>query len=326
MPGPLRRASICLLVLLTCAAREAGAQTCVTIDEQHDTLSPDERQAALLLVKKEFELAGRPPADRDCQATYTLSHIRLGTTIIVTMTGTAGTRQAKALGLDDLPAVYSQMVRSIVTGQPMGSQAVVNRTNVTASQDTPPRRIYSEGAWNARVGYASLFGPSTLGAASFGFGYRAEFDKLGLDLSFLNFQTSGSGTYASSGHTAMSLVKLTALYFTNPTGNRSVYAGGGLSYGHTDVSTSNAMGYWNHGDGNGLQGELTAGYEIARATSARVFVQADLTLPFYHTVFETVSYRPPSSAGGYLAPIVTAENRYTPSLAVSVGFGWQRRR
>jgi hypothetical protein len=321
----LLRASICLLVVMTCAARTASAQTCITLDEQHDTLSPDERPAALLLVKKEFELAGRPIADRDCQVTYSLSHIRLGTTIIVTLAGPSGSRQGKALGLDDLPAVYSQMVRSLVTGQPMGSLAVVDRTNVTASQDLPPRRVQSEGAWNARVGYASLFGPSTSPAASFGFGYRAEFDRLGLDFSFLNFQTSGDGGYSSGGHSVFSLIKLEGLYFTNPTGNRSAYAGGGLSYGRTEVRMSDAaMGYPKYGDGAGLQGELTAGYEIARVTSVRLFVQADATLPFYHVVFETYGVPQPSTNGRFVPPTVTIERKYMPSLTLSVGFGWSR--
>ena len=109
----------------------------------------------------------------------------------MTLSGSSTSRQGTALGLDDLPALYSQMARSIVTGQPLGTLAVVDRTNVTASQDLPPRRVQSEGVWNARLGHATLFGPSTSSAASFGFGYRAEFDRLGLDCSFLNFQTSG---------------------------------------------------------------------------------------------------------------------------------------
>jgi hypothetical protein len=326
MPGRFLRASICLLVVTLGAARAASAQTCITIDASHDALSPEERTAAVLLVKKEFELAGRPVADRNCQATYSLVHLRLGTTIIVTLSGPAGSREGKALGLDDLPAVYSQMVRSLVSGQPMGSLAIVDRTNVTASQDLPPRRVQSEGAWNARVGYGSLFGPSTSAAASFGFGYRAEFDRLGLDVSFLNFQTSGDGSYYSPGHSAFSLIKLEGLYFANPTGNRSAYAGGGVSYGRTSVRMpNNELGYPKNGYGSGLQGELTAGYEIARVTSMRVFVQADATLPFYHVAFETFASPQPPVNGRYVPPTVTIERQYMPSLTLSVGFGWQGR-
>ena len=170
------------------SARAASAQTCVTIDERHDTLGPDERTAALLLVGRQFEQAGERIAETNCQATYTLSHIRLGTTIVVTLSGPPGSREATALGLDDLPAVYSQMVRSLKTGQPMGSLAVVDRTNVSASQDLPPRRVHGEGYWHARVGYGGLFAESTHHAAAFGFGHRVAFNRLALDVSFLNGQ------------------------------------------------------------------------------------------------------------------------------------------
>ena len=58
MPYRTVRASICFLLLLTGAARAASAQTCLRIDESADMLAPNERTAALLLVRKQFELAG----------------------------------------------------------------------------------------------------------------------------------------------------------------------------------------------------------------------------------------------------------------------------
>jgi hypothetical protein len=161
MPYRTVRASLCFLLLLTGAARAASAQTCIRIDESADMLAPNERRAALLLVQKQFELAGHRVVETGCQTTYTLSHIRLGSTIVVTITGAMGSREGKALGLDDLPAVYSQMVRSLTTGEPMGSIAVLDRTNVSAAQDRPPRRVQSEGYCHAREGYPSLFGPTT---------------------------------------------------------------------------------------------------------------------------------------------------------------------
>ena len=305
------------------AARTASAQTCIAIDEQHDMLGQDERTAARLLVRKQFELAGHRIAERDCAATYTVSHIRLGSTIRVTLSGPMGTREATAIGLDDLPAVYSQMVRSLTTGQPMG-MAVVDRTNVTATQDSPARRVHAEGAWYARVGYGGVFADSTHNGATFGFGYRAEFDRLGLDVSFLNAQLSDESGYIGASSSVWSLVKLQGLYFTNPTGNRSAYFGGGLSYGRTNVRTSSAD-FPRYGYGSGLQGGLTAGFEIARATSTRVFVQADATLPFYNVHVETFSYPEPPPNGRFIAPTVTRERQYAPSFSVSVGFGWQRR-
>ena len=320
------RASICFLLLLTGAARAASAQTCIRIDESADMLAPNERTAALLLVRKQFELAGHPVAETGCQTTYTLSHIRLGSTIIVTITGALGSREGKALGLDDLPAVYSQLVRSLTTGEPMGSIAVLDRTNVSAAQDLPPRRVQSEGYWHARVGYASLFGPTTHPAASFGFGYRAVFDRIGLDMSFLNFQLDNPGSYYSGGSSVVSLIKLEGLYYISPAANRSAYFGGGVSYGRTEIRTANGTDFPADGRGAGLQGELTAGYEIGRVTSARFFVQADVTLPFYDVAFETFSYPGSPSGGRFGPPTITVDRKYAPSLTFSIGLGWQRRR
>jgi hypothetical protein len=289
-------------------------------------LAKDERLAAVLLVRKQFELAGHHVADTGCETTYTLSHIRLGNTIIVTLSGALTSREGKALGLDDLPAVYSQLVRSLTTGQPMGSLAVLDRTNVSASQDLPPRRLQSDGYWHARVGHASLFGPATHQAASFGFGYRAVFNRLGLDMSFLNFQLDDSGASYSPGSSVLTLVKLEGLYFTSPNANRSAYFGGGLSYGRTEIRTENGADFPTTGRGSGLQGELTFGYEIARVTSARLFAQADVTLPFYEVVSETYSFPDRPANGRYAPPTITTERQYAPSLTLSVGLGWQRGR
>jgi len=318
--------SMLLVAMMTAGgARTEGAQTCLAVDEAHDTLGRDERVAALLLLGKQFELAGHQVVKTGCATTYTISHIRLGNTIVVTLSGPSGSRQATAVGLDDLPAVYSQMVRSLLTGQPMGSLAVVDRTNVTASQDTAARRVQSEGTWYAKVGAGTVFTESTDTGGSFGFGYRAEFDRLGLDFSFLNMQLSDTGGYYGGGSSVWSLIKLQGLYFTNPIGNRSLYFGGGLGYGRTELTVRSADGYPGYGHGAGLQAGLTAGYEIARVTSARVFVQTDVTLPFYHVVSETYSYSQTPVNGRYVPPIVTTSRQYAPSIAFSVGFGWQRR-
>ncbi len=68
--------------------------------------------------------------------------------------------------------------------------------------------------------------------------------------------------------------------------------------------------------GSGLQGELTAGYELARTTTLRVFVQADASLPFYKVISQTYS----------TSNVVTTSRRYAPSLVVSIGLGWQKNR
>jgi hypothetical protein len=326
MSHHLLRATLCVVTLIVAAARVASAQTCVAIDEPRDMLTADERSAAVLLVERQLALAGQRIVRTDCVDTYALSHIRLGTTIIVTLSGPMGSRDATALGLDDLPAVYSQLVRALMTGEPMGSLAIVDRTNVSAIQDQLPRRVRSEGYWYARLGYGRLIGESSRNAGVMGFGYRAEFNQLGLDISFLNLHMSESGGYFGSSSSAASLIKLEGLFFTDPTSSRSAYFGGGLSYGRADLRLSNGDEIPKNGYGSGLQGELTVGYEIARATSVRLFVQGDVTLPFYKVRFETYTYpeAPVPVQGRYLPPTITVERQYAPSVSVSVGFGWQR--
>jgi hypothetical protein len=207
------------------------------------------------------------------------------------------------------------MVRSIVTGRPMSGFNVVDRTNVTAAQASS-ERVQAESLWYARLGYGGVFGDRFYGGPAAGFGYRFELDSFGLDVSFLNFQSKQSDAYSSypdyNGAFSGSGLKLEALYFLNPKANRTTYLGGGFSWGGADFGNN-----W-HGDG--LQGELTAGHELFRASTLRSFVQADATIPFYQVsaIRYPVDARRPT-------PITTL-HRYAPSLTVSVGFGWQRAR
>ena len=106
-----------------------------------------------------------------------------------------------------------------------------------------PRAASSEGYWYARLGYGSLFADSAHSGGSFGFGYRAAFEQLGLGFSFLNFQLNDSGGYYGASSSAWTLIKLEGLYFLNQTGNRSAYFGGGLSYGRTEVPHSTTGDY-----------------------------------------------------------------------------------
>ena len=292
---------------------------CLTIDETHDTFAPPDRQAALMLVAREFEHAGRQVVSGECAERYTLSHVRLGNTITVVLAGPSGQREGRAAGMDDLPGLYNQLVRALLSGSSVGSMTVVDRTNVTTPQ-AEPRRVGVDSFGYARLGYGRTLGDGGAGNPAIGFGYRAELDAFALDVSFLNQQLPSSNqTYSASTAVSGSLLKLTGLYFTSPRANASAYVGGGLSWGVTSRSGSSPNGYssW---EGRGLQGELTAGYELPRASELRVFVQADATLPFYHTIGQTVAYSQGRSS------TVTTGERYNPSLTLSIGLGWQRHR
>lgn len=304
------------------AAGRAVADVCLTIDEARDTFSPADRAAALLLLARQFELAGEHVVPADCTAPYVVSHVQLGRTITVTLSGPKGQRDATARGLEDVPAVYSQMVRSLLRGQPMDAQGIVDRTNVSATQSSAPNRVHSDSLLYARLGYGAMFGDRTYGGPAVGMiGYRRELDAFGIDVSFFNFQYKSSDRaysyYApggSSGSTGTWL-KLEFLHFTAPAADKSPYVGSGLSWSTANLNNSSKS--WS---GSGLQGELTAGYEMGRASTIRVFIQADAGLPFYKLRSDTYTYL---TTYPYVSSQST-EHRYAPSLTLSLGLGWQR--
>ena len=299
-------------------APQPRPQVCVVIDETRDTFSPGDRRAALLLVARQFELAGKQVVTDACPERFSLTHIRLGNTITVILAGPAGERQTTASSMEDLPAVYSQMVRAILTGRDVGSMRVVDRTNVTDTQASP-KRVEIDSFGYARLGYGAVLGEGGSSSPAMGFGYRAELDSFGFDVSFLNEQLpSSSGGYGSSSGMSGSLLKLEGLYFVRPRDNATAYFGGGLSWGVTALSTSASSNSYSSWSGSGLQGELTAGYELPRASALRFFVQADAALPFYRVAGRTYTY-----SRGQSATVITA-HRYTPSIVLSVGMGWQR--
>jgi hypothetical protein len=305
----VRISAIAGLLFLGLAAGRADADVCITVDEARDTFLPPDRAAALLLLARQFELAGERVVPGGCPTPYSVSHVQLGNTIAVTLSGPNGHRDLAALTMDDVPAVYSQMVRSLLTGRPMNGRDIVDRTNVSAAQ-AAPLRVGSDSVWYARLGYGGIFGDRTYGGPTVGLlGYRKELDRLGIDVSFMNFQGKMSDSYYGTSGMSGSWLKLEALHFRSPLANESAYFGGGLSVG--SARFGNWVKSWT---GGGLQGELTAGYELGRASTIRLFVQADASLPFYTLRSDTYSR----------AGIVSTDYRYAPSLTVSMGLGWQR--
>jgi hypothetical protein len=299
----------CLMMVVT--AGRAAADVCVAVDEAQDSLSPRDRTAARRILARQFELAGERVVPSPCPDEYVVTHTQLGATIFVTLSGPKGEREATAIGLDDLPAVYNQMVRSVLTGEPMDLRGVVDRANVSVMQ-AAKQRVDSDSIFYARLGYGAMFADQRQRITSIGpIGYRHELDSFGIDVSFLNFQVNSpasSGGYYGPSTTSGSWIKLEGLYFTRPLANATTYLGAGLSWNWASIADGRTD--WG---GNGLQGELTAGYEMARASTIRLFVQADLGLPFY--TLTPVSY---------LRPVAMLSSQYAPSATISVGLGWQR--
>ncbi len=311
----------CTVLTTTLIARAASAGVCVEVDASRDTLSEQDRNATRFLLAQAIQQQGVQVVQQNCAGTFVVYHVKLGNSITIFMQSPQGYRQATARALEEVPPVYSQMVRSLLTGQPMNTvNDTVDRTNATSAQQAP-NRVEADSLWYARLGYGGAIGPSFSHGPAFGFGYRYELDSLGIDFSFFNLMvgsdTSSNG--ASAGVTG-SWVKLMALYFLNPTANRSSYVGGGLGWGGTAVAHAGTDpatgGTFNSYSGSGLQAELSAGYELLRASTIRMFLQADATLPFYtakSTAYNSVNFT-----------TSTVDSKYVPSFAVSFGIGWGR--
>jgi hypothetical protein len=298
------------LTLIAAAAPAAHAAVCIQLDTAHDNLTEQERSGTMTMLASALQQQGQQVVAEGCQETWVVYHVRLGYSVNVFVQSPRGYRQATARAIEEVPAVYSQIVHSMLTGQPINAvNGTVDRTNVTATQQAP-NRVEADSLWYARLGYASITGPIVNGGPSFGFGYRYELDNIGVDFSFnivvANHEDNTMMT--TSGGVSGSWAKLMGSYFLNPTGNGSTYLSAGASWGGAFVSDT-TRSY----SGSGLQGELSGGYEFLRASTIRMFAQADATLPIYM-----------SSGTGFAGAVTTTDRVWTPTFSLSVGIGWGR--
>jgi hypothetical protein len=180
-------------------------------------------------------------------------------------------------------------------------------------------RVNTGGFPYARLGYGGVVGERLHGTPAFGLGYRAELDEIAVDVSIFNVQVQTTGYGQTGGAGTFSLVKLQALYFLNAEVDGSPYIGGGMSWGSTNFSAKahDRDVYVPDWDGSGLQGELTVGYELARASTLRIFFEGNVVLPFYQVSSARRPVREPGTGAG-------VERRYASAFVASVGMGWQR--
>jgi hypothetical protein len=193
---------------------------------------------------------------------------------------------------------------------------IVAAAGAARADDTPSqmsvRRVRSDSFGYLLLGFGRVFGNQTYRGPNDGIGYRAELDSFGVDVAASLLRCACGGPEPEPVGMGWNV---TGLYFLKPAGDASMYVGGGLGQGGTEFSNYNVSSStsWH---GSGLQGRLTAGYEVSRAgTRDRLFVQADAVLPFYRTRGETVIF-------SRTARRVTTKRRYTPSLSISVGIGF----
>lgn len=311
LSAPARRAvaGVGLLgVLLTLfAPRPALAGTCVSIDEERDSLSADERQSTRTLFEEALGEAGVSVGRDGCTATWTLYHVRLGKSITVVVQGPKGTRRERVKSIDELPAIYHQLTHAILTGtENTNAGGNVDRRNVTQNQ-SDRRRVSADAVWYAKLGYGMTPAAGFHAGPAFGFGRRWELDNVGINLGFLSFilyQDSEEFRGVSAGW-----IDLGADYFFDPYANSTLYLGGGLSLGNHSIPGSDGVEYQNAG----LQGKASLGYEMFRASTIRLSAALDATLPMFRL---TRSVTDPDTFAE------VEQHVYAPTFQLSLGLGW----
>jgi hypothetical protein len=297
-----------VLVTVLSLARIAAAEVCVTLDESRDTLAPEDRRAAAISFGQALAKAGVQVTNANCTDTYTVYNVKLGATISVYVIGPQGTREGRATKIEELPMVYEQVAHALVTNQPMGAIDNVDRTNATIDQ-MAPRRVAADGLKYVRLGYGMVTGRSSDLGTAFGFGYRHELDNIGIDVS-MNFvwassdQTSAGGTTQRGGVNG-ELIGIGVVDYNQPLANSTLYYGGRVGYGLNDFYDGSSDTNYT---GSGLQVTGTAGYEMLRASTIRLFVEFDATAPLY-------------SSSGTSYSTGEMSKRWAPVLSLTVGAG-----
>jgi len=205
------------------------------------------------------------------------------------------------------------MVSPALAGDDASSQPTMRR---------PSRRSLPDPVVYARVGYGAAFGDSFRPGPAIGLGIRGETEPVVLDVSVSVVVNSTS--HDGQGTTlAGSIVRLAVLNFLDGNADGGMYVGGGFSWGGVLLDRrSTPTTYTTAWTGSGLQGDVTVGYEITRKSPLRMFVQADVGIPFFTARSETYA----RSDGGIIDHSSRRiEKQYTPSAVVAMGIGWKRR-
>ncbi len=288
------------LVVLSCVlfSSTAFAAVCVEVDESRDNLEPREQAVVRTMVEDSLRNRNQQVGRENCDTTYIIYSMQLGNTITATVVGPEGSKTLKAHNIDELPETYDQLVQASLDG---GNASGVSRHNVVKKQ-AAPRREHADHLLFVRLGYGSVFGGDFSSGPGFGIGWRYELDQLGIELAGFNTVLGTDGGDNAGGYN-FTLLRLGGLYFFDPVASSSLYLNGGLSWGWSHVQTETSNNY-NGFSGSGLQGEFAVGFEFLRASTIRMFVEANAMLPFYTA----------KDAGN--------NSRYTPTFLISLGLGF----
>lgn len=299
----LRKAALGVAAaLVACAlSSQAWADTCVEVDVTRDGLDEAERKAVITLFEDALSENGESVGTAPCSDPWKLHHVRLGESITVVVRGPSGTQKRRVKSIEDLPPMYSQMVRSLLTG---GSQAndgsAIDRTNVTETQAARQTRVRADKVWYLNLGYGVGAGDEVRFGPRFGLGHRWELDRFALDLSFLSFQLleSDDDLDVDNG-ISLELVGLSARYFFAYQANHTPFVALGLGWGTQSLPGGESD--------SGMNGKASLGYDFFRASTLRMSIQVDAMLPFYKVAesFEA-----------------DGQEHFVPTFGLTLGGGW----
>jgi hypothetical protein len=297
------------LLTTLCIGQSAAGEVCIKVDEARDGLTPAERTAVRTLAENAFRKVGETIGGDDCADPYTIANIKLGESVTATINGARGTKSLQVSKIEELGAAYEQMANSLVTGATLGETAgsSIRRDNVMAKQAVP-NRVENDSLVYANVGPGYILGvavdevPITIGG-----GYRFELDAFALDLGGQLVVASGE----DSGGASL-LANVGGVYFLDPLANSSAFVGG--SFGLSTIGAGKDDRTYT---GGGLHARAVAGYEFFRASTMRLIVQADVTLPFYdlETDETDIDGNP-----------VEADTMYAPVFGLSLGGGFSQQK
>ena len=254
----------------------AMAGVCVVINEARDTLNAQDRRAARITLENTLETHGIKPIGEPCETTYTLAHTKLGEEITIRMSVGEDIRNMRARGIEDLPSAYDQMVASIKNGTPLADN--IGRRNVTNKQTNRKKQELESQLYLALGGVFSELNEEA--APLFRMGYRFETDSagFGISTSLSPFPKTGGGGFG---------VDFEGLYFFDGQAGSSLYVGSalgyqGYSYGEPAFNTIDSeVSDTSEWAGAGFAFRPMVGWEFFRATSGRLFIQAEANLPTY---------------------------------------------
>jgi hypothetical protein len=293
-----------IFVLFASFIAEAGV--CIQINSENDTLMPNEQNAAKFIAEKEFQSEGAV-IDGTCTETYTLTHLLLGSSIIVVMEK-GGNRQSVVIeGKDELAKAYNQLARYFLKGISANYKNTTTE-NVIGTQAEPPRKIGSELNFIMMLGYGIQPTPDIGGGINWTLGLRYDLRYMFLDFEF------GCGLWDAHGpdYLELNLVGFKGAYYFSEKDPASWYIGAGIRAGFYFLDNDD----YDYDEDTAFSGSgvISIGHEWLRNSSKRFMVQFDAKFPFHSMKLENETYN-----GGQT--IRETKRFYFPTLSINLGVG-----